>query len=66
MFVKRFGKVTLVEKYEEAKKVEADMDSIARNTLELELKCTISKIPLLLTNPKQEHSNELENVMKMV
>ena len=34
MFVKRAGKVTLVENYQEAKKVEADLDSIARHTLE--------------------------------
>ena len=33
MFVNRDGKVTLVENYEEAKKVEADMDSITRHTL---------------------------------
>ena len=66
MFVKRVGKVTLVENYEEAKKVEADMDSITNHTLELELKHTTIKIPLLLTKPKQEHSNELGNVVKMV
>ena len=66
MFVKRVGKVTLVEKYEESKKVEVDLDSIARNTLEPKLKHTTRKRPLLLTNPKEEHSNELGNVVKMV
>ena len=66
MFVKRVGKVTLVENYEEAKKVEVDLDSIAKHTLEPKLKHTTSKRPLLLTKPKQEHSNELENVVKMV
>ena len=66
MFVKRSGKITLVENYEEAKKVEADLDSIEKNTLELELKHVTSKIPLLLTKPREEHSNELENVVKMV
>ena len=34
IFIKRFGKVTMVGNYEEAKKVEADLDSIARHTLE--------------------------------
>ena len=32
MFVKRAGKVTLVENYEEPKEVEADLDSIANHT----------------------------------
>ena len=53
MFVKRAGKVTLVENNEEAKKVEADPDSIAKHTLEPELKHTTRKIPLLLTKPKE-------------
>ena len=66
MFVKRAVKTTLVEKYEEAKKVEADLDSIARHTLEPNLKHTTSKRHLLLTKPKEEHSNELKNVVKMV
>ena len=59
MFVKRFGKVTLVENYQEAKKVEVDLDSIEKHTQETELKHTTSKRPLLLTKPKEEHSNEL-------
>ena len=59
MFVKRDNKVTLVEKYDEAKKVEVDMDSIARHTLEPELKHTTSKRPLPLTKAKEEHPNEL-------
>ena len=66
MFVKRSGKVTLVENYEEAKKVEAYLDSIAKHTPELELKYTTRKRPLLLTKPREERSNELENVVKMV
>ena len=66
MFVKRDGKVTLVEKYEEAKKVEASLDSIEKYSLKPELKHTTSKRPLLLTKPKEEHSNELESVVKMV
>ena len=66
MFVKIAVKDTLVENYEESKRVDADMDSITRHTLELEVKPTASKKPLLLTRPKEEHSNELENVVKMV
>ena len=66
MFVKMPGKVTLVENYEEAKKIEAYMDSIENNTLEPKLKHTTSKMPFLLTKPKQEHSNELGNVVRMV
>ena len=66
MFVKRAGKVTLVENYEEAKKVEADLYSITKHTLEPESKHTTSKMPLLLTKPKKEHSNELENGAKFV
>ena len=42
------------------------MDSIEKHTPEPELKHTTSKIPLLLTKPREEHSNELENVVKMV
>ena len=34
MFVKRSGKITLVENYEEAKKVDAYLDSIAKHTPE--------------------------------
>ena len=66
MFVKRVGKVTLVENYEEAKKVEVDLDSVTKDALELELKHTTRKMPLLLNTPKQGYSNELENVVKMV
>ena len=38
IFVKRTVKPTLVENYEEAKKEEFDLDSIARHTLEPEVK----------------------------
>ena len=66
MFVKREVKHSLVENYEEANKVEAELDSIAKHTSESEIKTFSSKKPLLLTRPKEEHSNELENVVKMV
>ena len=56
----------MVENYDEAKKVEGDLDSITRHALELKVKPTTSRRPLLLPRPKEEHSNELENVVKMV
>ena len=42
------------------------MDSIEKHTPEPELKHTIRKMSLLSTKPREENSNELENVMKMV
>ena len=66
MFVKREVKVTFIENYEEDKRVEADLDSIARHTLEPEVKPTVSNNPLLLSRSKEEPSNKLENVVEMV
>ena len=66
MFLKREFKVTLIENNEEPKKVEAGLDSITIHTLDPEVKPTTSKNPFLLTRPKEEQSNELENVVKMV
>ena len=48
MFVKRSGKITLVENYEEAKKVEADMDSIEKYSPKPELKYTTRKRPFVV------------------
>ena len=66
MFVKRLVKPSFVENYEEAKKVEHDIESINKYYVELEERTFGSKKPLLLTKPKEEHSNELENMVKMV
>ena len=66
MFVNRAVNPTLIENYEESKRVEDDLDSIAKHTSELEVKTTSNKKPLRLTRPKQERSNELENMVKMV
>ena len=66
MFVKRAVKVTLVENYEESKKVEGDLDSIVRHTSKPKEKTISIKNLVLITRPKEEHSNELENVVKMV
>ena len=66
MFVKRSVKPSLVETYEEAKKVEVELESINKHSVEPEIRTFGIKKPLLLTRPKDEHSNELENVVKMV
>jgi len=66
MFVKRLVKPLFVENYEEAKKVEHDLESINKCYVELEARTFGSIKPLLLTKPKEEHSNELENMVKMV
>ena len=66
MFVKKSVKPSLVENYEEAKKVESELESINKHSVEPEIRNFGSKKPLLLTRPKDEHSNELENVVKMV
>ena len=66
MFVKIAMKCSLVGNYEESNKVEVEIDSIAKHTSESEIKTFSSKKPLLLTRPKEEHSNELEHVVKMV
>ena len=55
----------MLETYEEAKKVEEELESINKQTADSDTK-TFNKKPLLLTKPKEEHSNELENVVKMV
>ena len=66
MFVKREVKYTLIENYDEANRVEAGLDSIEKHTSDSEVKSETRKYPLLLTRPKEEHSNKLENVVKMV
>ena len=66
MFVKRSVKPYLVVTYEESKKVESELESINKHTTESDTRTFSSKKPLLLTRPKEEHSSELENVVKMV
>ena len=65
MSVKRSVKPSLLERYEEAKKVEEELESINKQSADSDTK-TFNKNPLLRTKPKEEHSNELENVVKMV
>ena len=64
MFVKRSVKPSLVETYEEAVKIEAELESINKYSAQREIRNFGRKKPLLLTRPKAEHSHELENVVK--
>ena len=66
MFVKRSVKPTLVETYEEDIKIEVELESINKHSVEPEIRNFGSKKPLLLTRPKEERSNELEGVVKIV
>ena len=66
MFVKRLVKPSLVENYEEAKKVEHDLESINKDYVEQEARTSGSKKHFLLTIPEEEHSNELKNMVQMV
>ena len=65
MFMKRSVKPSLLETYEDTKKVEEELESINKQSADLDIN-TFNKKPLLLTKPKEERSNELENVVKMV
>ena len=65
MFVKGSVKPSLLETYEEAKKVEEELESINKQFTDSDTK-TFNKNPLLLTKPKEECLNELDNVVKMV
>ena len=59
MFVKRAVKRLLVENYEESNEVEVELDSINKHTSEPKVKTFSGRKPLLLTRPKEEHSNLL-------
>ena len=59
MFVKMSVKPSLVETYEESKKVEVEIESIRKHITEPYTRTFSSKKPLLLTGPKEEHSSEL-------
>ena len=66
MFLKRSVNPFLVETYEEDVNIEAEIESTNKHSKELEIRNFGSKKPLLLTKPKDEHSHELESVVKMV
>ena len=56
MFSKRSVRPTLSETYEEAKKVEAEMESIENYCVQSEEKTFGNKKPFLLTKPKDKRS----------
>ena len=66
MFAKRSVKASLAGTYEEAEKIEAELESVNKYLGEAETKTFSNNKPLLLTRPKDERSNELEGVVKMV
>ena len=66
MFSKRSVRPTLAETYEEAEKVEADMESIENCPVQSEEKTFGSKKPLLLTKPKDERLQDFEGMLKMM
>ena len=66
MHAKRSIKASLAESYEEAKKIEVELESVNKYLGEPETKNFSNKKLLLLTRTKDERSNELEGVVKMV
>ena len=66
MFSKRSVRPTLAETYEEAEKVEAELESIENYPVQLEEKTFGSKKPLLLTKPKDEQSQDFEGMLNMM
>ena len=66
MLVKISVNPSLEGTYEEAEKIEAELESVNKHSMELETRPFSNKKPLLLTRPKHENSHELYNVVKMV
>ena len=66
MFFKRSVKPTLVETNEEVEKVEAKMDSIDQYPVQSKEKTYGNIKPLLLNQPKDKRSQELDGVVKMM
>ena len=66
MFAKISVKPMLSETYEEAERVEAEMESIENYPVQLEEKTLGGKKPLLLTKPKDERSQDFEGMLKMM
>ena len=65
MFAKAQVKLTLAETYEEAERVEAEMESIEDYPKQSGEK-TSGKIALLLSKPKEEQSHDFEGMLKMM
>ena len=66
MFSKRSVMPTLVDTYEEAEKVEVELESIEHYPMQPDEKTYGNKKALLLTKPKEERSQELDGVVKMM
>ena len=66
MFAKRSMRPTLAETYEEAEKVEAELESIENYPEQSGEKTFGRKKPLLLTKPKDEWSQDFEGMLKMM
>ena len=66
MFSKRSVRPTLVDTYEEAEKVEAELESIEHYPTQSDEKTYGNKKPQLLTKTKDERSQELDGVLKMM
>ena len=65
MFAKISIKPTLSETYEEAERVEDEMENIENYHVQLKEK-TFGKKPLLLTKPKDQRSRDFEGMVKMM
>ena len=63
MFSKMKAKPTLVETYEEAERVEAERESVEDYPY-LPGENTADKRVLVLSKPREEHSHDLEGMMK--
>ena len=66
MFVKISVKPSLAKTYEESKKIEVELESVNKYSMESNTRPFSGKKPLLFTRPKYEHSHELESVVNMV
>ena len=66
MFSKRLVRPTLVETYEESEKVEEELESIEHYPTQSDERTYGNKKPLLLTKPKDEQSQELDGMVKMM
>ena len=63
MFVKRLCRATLVENFEEAKKIHRVMSSIVKNCVKEDLKVCPSKKPLLINKYTNENTMDLGSVV---
>jgi hypothetical protein len=65
MFIKRVGKVSLAQNFEEAKVVEKELISLDSHPT-YERNQITGKKPLLLTKPLEKEPKDLDSVVKLV